>query len=110
MLERWKEVVEKRANNDDCLFALNSSLTRLFDVPTMNLEVNAYNELANFDSYQQKPPATASLANTEIEECLKKSLLLHYLYAVVGFKFFISRFCHTSIFFHPVLFQPMVQV
>ena len=80
MLERWKQVVEKSANNDDCLLVLNSSLIRLFDVPTLNLEANAYYKLASFDSYGQKPPAIASLADTEIEECLKKPLVLHYLY------------------------------
>ena len=36
MLERWKQVVEESANNDDCPLALNSSLIRLFDVPTLN--------------------------------------------------------------------------
>ena len=41
MLERWKQVVEESADNDDCPFALNSSLIRWFDVPTLNLEVNA---------------------------------------------------------------------
>ena len=84
MLERWKQVVEESANNDDSPFALNSSLTRLFDEPTLNLEVNAYHELPNFDSYQQKPPAIASLADTEIEECLKKPLVLHYLYVIAN--------------------------
>ena len=75
MLKRWKQVVEESTNNDDCPFALNSSLTRLFDVPTLNLEANAYYELANSDSCQQKPPAIATLAYTEIEECLKKPLV-----------------------------------
>ena len=37
MLERWKQVVEESANNDDCSLALNSSLIRLFDVPTLCL-------------------------------------------------------------------------
>ena len=74
-----KQVVKKRANIDDCPLALNSSLTRLFDVPTLNLEANAYYELANFYSYQQRPQAIASLADTEIEEYLKKPLVLHYL-------------------------------
>ena len=41
MLERWKQVVEESANNDDYPFALNSSMIRLFDVPTLNLEANA---------------------------------------------------------------------
>ena len=40
-LERWKQVVEEGANNDDCPLALNSSLICLFDVPTLNLEANA---------------------------------------------------------------------
>ena len=48
MLARWKQVAEESANNDDCPFALNSSLIHLFDVPTLNLlEANAYYELAN---------------------------------------------------------------
>ena len=41
MLERWKQVVEESANNDDCPLALNSSWICLFDVPTLNLETNA---------------------------------------------------------------------
>ena len=54
MLERWKQVVEERANNDDGPLALNNSLIRLFDVPTLNLKVNARYEFANFDSDQQR--------------------------------------------------------
>ena len=69
MLARRKRVAEESANNDDFPLALNTILIRLFDVPTLNLEANAYCELANFVSYQQKPPAIASLADTEIEEC-----------------------------------------
>ena len=84
MLERWKQVVEESANNDDCPLALNNNLIRLFDVPTLNLEANAYYEFANFDSYQQKPLTIASLADTEIEECLKKLLVLHYLYVIAN--------------------------
>ena len=84
MLERWKQVIEESANNDDCPLALNSSLIRLFDVPTLSLEANAYYELANFNSYQQKPPTIASLANTEMEQCLKKPLVLHYLYVIAN--------------------------
>ena len=77
MLARRKEVAEKSANNDDYPHALNNSLIRLVDVPTVNLEANAYYELANFE---QQPPAIASLTDTEIEECLKKPLVLHYLF------------------------------
>ena len=33
MLERWKQVVEESANNDECPLALNSSLIRLFGEP-----------------------------------------------------------------------------
>ena len=51
MLERWKQVVEESANNDDCPLALNSSWIRLFDVSTLNVEANANYECANFDSY-----------------------------------------------------------
>ena len=72
-----KQVVEESANNDGCPHALNSSLIRLFDVPTLNSEA-----LANFDSYQQKPPAIASLADTEIEEWLEKPLVLPYLHVI----------------------------
>ena len=41
-----KQAAEESANNDDWPPALNSSLIRLFDVPTLNLEANAYYELA----------------------------------------------------------------
>ena len=37
MLGRWKQVVEESENNDDCPLALNNSLIRLFNVPTLNL-------------------------------------------------------------------------
>ena len=73
-----KQVAEESANNDDCPHLLNSSSIRFCDVPTLNLKANAYNELANVDSYQQQPPAIASLTDTEIEECLKKPLVLHH--------------------------------
>ena len=59
-----KQVAEKSANNDEWPHALNSSLIRLFDVPTLNLEANAYYELA---------PAIASFTDREIEECLKET-------------------------------------
>ena len=42
MLAYRKQVAEESASNYDCPFALNSSLIRLFDVPTLNLEANAY--------------------------------------------------------------------
>ena len=42
MLARRKRVAEESANNDDCPHTLNSRLIRLFDVPTLNLEANAY--------------------------------------------------------------------
>ena len=64
-----KQVAEESANNDDWPHALNSSSIRLFDVLTLNLEANAYYELA---------PAIASLTDREIEECLKKPLVLHH--------------------------------
>ena len=64
-----KQVAEESANNDDWSHALNSSSIRLFDVPTLNLEANAYYELAI---------AIASLTDREIEECLKKPLVLQY--------------------------------
>ena len=53
VLPLWKQVAEESANNDDWPHALNSSSIRLFDVPTLNLEANAYYELANVDFYQQ---------------------------------------------------------
>ena len=68
-----KQVAEENANNDDCPLALNSSLIRLFDVPTLSLEANAYYELASFDSYQQQSQAIASLTDTEIEECCEET-------------------------------------
>ena len=83
MLERWKQVVEESANNDDCPLALNSSWIRLFDVPTPHL-ANAYYEFANFDSYQQKSPTIVSLAHTDIKQCLRKPLVLHHLYGIVN--------------------------
>ena len=49
MLAHRKQVAEKSANNDECPYALNSSLLRLFDLPSLNLEANAYYELADFD-------------------------------------------------------------
>ena len=55
--------------NDDCPHLLNSSSIRLFDVPTLNLEANAYYEIANVDSHQQQPPAIASLTDTERQTC-----------------------------------------
>ena len=69
MLPLWKQVPEESANNDDWPHALNSSSIRLFDVPTLNLEANAYYKLA---------PAITSLTDKEIEECLKKPLVLHH--------------------------------
>ena len=50
MLERWKQVIEESANNDNSPLALNSRLICLLDVPTLNLEANAYYDLDNFDS------------------------------------------------------------
>ena len=84
MLERWKQVIEESANNDNSSLALNSGWIRSFDVPTLNLEANANYEYTNFDSYLQKPPTIASLAHTEIEQCLKKPLVLYYLYVIVN--------------------------
>ena len=76
MLSRRKQVAEESANNDECPHALSSSLIRLFDLPSLNLEANVYYKLSNFDSYQQKPPAIANLTDTEIEERLEKLLVL----------------------------------
>ena len=75
-----KQVAEESANNHDCPHLLNRSSIRLFDVPVpaLNLEVNAYYELANVDSHQQQPPAIASLTDTKIAEYLKKSLVLQH--------------------------------
>ena len=78
VLARRKQVAEECANDDDCPHALSSSLIRLFDLPSLNLEANAYYELANFDSYEQKPPAIANPTDTEIEERLEKHLALAY--------------------------------
>ena len=75
-------VAEESANNDECPHVPNSSLIRLFDLPSLNLEANAYYKLANSDSYQKKPSAIANLTDTEIEECLEKPLILPYLYVV----------------------------
>ena len=60
-LARRKQVAEESANNDECPHAPSSSLIRLFDLSSLNLKANAYYELANFYSYQQKPPAIANL-------------------------------------------------
>ena len=73
-----KQVAEESASDDNSPHSPNSSLIGLFDVPTLNLKANAYYEIANVDSYQQQPPAIASLLETEIEKCLKKPLVLHY--------------------------------
>ena len=73
-----KQVAEESANSDDWPHVLNSSSIHSFDVPTLNLEVNACYKLANVDSYLQQPPAIASLTDREIEECLKKPLVLHH--------------------------------
>ena len=51
VLARRKQVAEESGNIDDCPHALNGSLIRLFDTPTLKLEANAYYESANFDSY-----------------------------------------------------------
>ena len=50
VLAHRKQVAEESANNDECPHALNSNLIRLFDLPSLNLEANAFYELANFDS------------------------------------------------------------
>ena len=55
-LAHRKQAAEENANNDDCPHALNSSLIRLFDVPTLNLGANAYYELVNFDSSSNSKP------------------------------------------------------
>ena len=44
-----EEVAKESAINDDCSHVLNSSSIRLFNVPTLNLEANAYHELAYSD-------------------------------------------------------------
>ena len=38
VLARRKQVTEEKAHNDDCPLALNNTLIRLFDVPTLNLK------------------------------------------------------------------------
>ena len=50
MIAHHKQVAVESANNDDCSLALNSSLIGLFDVPTLNLEANAFYKLVSFDS------------------------------------------------------------
>ena len=85
MLAHRKQVAEENANNDDCPNVLNSSLIRLYDVPTVHM-LNY--ELANFDSYQQQLPATASLATTS-NNCLKlqvwplKTSIYFILYCII---------------------------
>ena len=96
VLARRKQVAEESAHNDDCPPALNNSLIRLFDVPTLNVEANAYYELANFDSYQEQPPAIASLTDTEIEECPKKHLVLHYLSHCQSVEWYIKPVAEAS--------------
>ena len=87
MLAHRKQVAEESANNDDCPHVLNSSLIRLFNVPTLNLEAYAYYELANSDSYQQQLPATAS--PTTSSNCLKlqvrlpKTAVYFILYCII---------------------------
>ena len=49
VLAHQKQVAEGSANNDECPHALNSSLIRLFDLPLLNLDANAYYELADFN-------------------------------------------------------------
>ena len=70
VLAHRKQAAEESANNDDGPKYWNSSLIRLFNVPTLNLETNAYYELANSDSYQQQLPTTAS-STTISSNCLK---------------------------------------
>ena len=60
VLAHRKQAAEESANNDDCSHVPNSSLIRLFNVPTLNLEANAFYELTHFDSDQQQLPATAN--------------------------------------------------
>ena len=48
-----KRIAEESEHNDDWPRVLNGSSIRLFYVPTLNVEVNAYYELANVDSYLQ---------------------------------------------------------
>ena len=79
LLAHRKQVAEESANSDDCPHALNSSLIRLFDVPTLNSKA-----LTNFNSYLQNPPAIASLTDTEKEKCLEKPLVLHYPHGIAN--------------------------
>ena len=51
VLAHRKQVAEESANDDECPHALNSSLIRLFDLSSLNLEANAYYKLTNFDSF-----------------------------------------------------------
>ena len=51
MLAHRKQVAQESANNNEGPPAQNSSLIRFFELLSLNLEVNAYYELANFDSY-----------------------------------------------------------
>ena len=64
VLAHRKQAAEESAHNDDRPHVLNSSLVRLFNVPTLNLEANAYYELTHFDSDQQQLPATANPTTT----------------------------------------------
>ena len=63
-----KQVAEESANNDDWPHALNSSSICLFNAPTLNLEANAYYELAFVDSYLLQLPAIATLLSLQIEK------------------------------------------
>ena len=69
VLPHRKQVAEESANNDECHHALISSLIRLFDLPSLNLEANAY-EFADFDSssynLQQLFEAVSLAAKTAI--------------------------------------------
>ena len=68
MLARRKQVAEESANNDECPHALSSSLISLFDLPLLNLEANAYYELANFNSYQQGSKSLQHLQTLQIQK------------------------------------------
>ena len=64
VLAHRKQAAEESANNDDCPHVPNSSLVRMFNVPTLNLEANAYYELTHFNSDQQQLSATANPTTT----------------------------------------------
>ena len=51
VLAHKQQVGEENGNNNECPHSLSSSLIRLFDLPSLHLEANAYYELADFNFF-----------------------------------------------------------